>query len=88
MLVGSTQSGFEFEIDPEQLDDMEYVEKLAEIEENVLVLPKVIVMTLGEEGKKRLYDHLREDNGRVSVSKVSEEFTEILTIAGSKTKNS
>lgn len=88
MLQGKTKSGFEFEIDEKQLDDMEYVEMLAEIEDNILAFPKVIAATLGEEGKKRLYDHLRDENGRVPVAEVTEEFKEILTVAGPKTKNS
>lgn len=87
MLSGVTESGFEFEIEEEALDDMEYLEALAEAEEDNTRIPKVIEMTLGKEGKKRLYDHFRDEKGRVQASKVVPEFKEILDKAGSKIKN-
>ena len=87
MLRGVTDSGFEFEIEEETLDDIEYIEILGECEEDFTKLPKIIEKTLGKEGKKRLYDHLRNEKGIASATKVSEEFTEILNKAGNKTKN-
>lgn len=88
MLKGKTKSGFEFEIDETRLDDMEFVEALADVEENFLKFPKVCNILLGEEQKKRLYDHLRTEDGKVPVQLMSETITEIMTLAGNSTKNS
>lgn len=76
-----TKSGFEFAIDPAALDDMELIEALAALETNPLVVPKVITLLLGKEQKERLYDHLRDENGRVRVSSVSQELAEIFQLA-------
>ena len=88
MLKGKTESGFKFEIDESIADDMEFVEALAEVDENPLRFPKVLVRALGEEQKQRLYEHLRGKNGTVSTQKVMDEFTEMLNKAGDETKNS
>jgi len=78
MLSGRTKSGFEFEIDPDLLDDMEFIDLLAEASDNGLLLPKILVFILGEEQKKALYEHLRGKNGKVSRAKVDETAGEII----------
>lgn len=88
MLKGTTKSGFCFEVDETGLDDMEFVEALAELDENPLMLPKVCTTLLGKEQKAKLYDHLRNENGKVPASDVSNAIVEIMTIAGESTKNS
>lgn len=88
MLKGKTKSGFEFEIDKTRLDDMEFVEALADVEENFLKFPKVCEMLLGKEQKKKLYDHLRTEDGKVPVGLMNETITEIMILAGESTKNS
>lgn len=88
MVKGKTESGFEFEIDETVADDMEFMEMLGEAMEDVFKFPKVIKQLLGEEQKKRLYDHLRSENGRVPIEKTSEAFTEIMNLAGESLKNS
>ena len=88
MLKGKTESGFCFEINEKDLDDMEFVEALAELEENSLKLPKVCNMLLGKEQKEKLYDHLRDENGKVPVDAVSNAIVEIMLVAGESTKNS
>ena len=88
MLKGKTESGFCFEVDETGLDDMEFVEALAELEENTLMLPKVCNMLLGKEQKKKLYDHLRDENGKVPLGDVSNAIVEIMLVAGESTKNS
>ncbi len=84
----TTKSGFSIELDEEAFDDLEFVEVLAEVDDNVLLVPKVIKMILGEEGKKALYDHVRDDKGRARASKAIEEFKEIMELAGEGGKNS
>jgi len=77
MISGRTESGFEFKIDPDLLDDMEFIDLLAEASENGLLLSKVLAFMLGEEQKKALYEHLRVQ-GKVSRSRVDEEAGEII----------
>lgn len=87
----TTSSGFTIELDEENFDDMEFVELLARAEEEdneVMILPKAIEMTLGKEGKKALYDYVRDDKGRARATKAVEEFKEIMSLVGDGGKNS
>lgn len=88
MVSGKTASGFEFKIDEGIADDMEFMELLADAMEDAVRFPKVIEQLLGKDQKKLLYDHIRGDNGRVSIEKAIEEFTEIMNLAGEGLKNS
>ena len=54
----------------------------------MLKIPKVIKMTLGEDGKKALYDHVRNEKGKAPASKVIEVFKEIMDLTGDGGKNS
>lgn len=78
MLRGKTESGFEFEIDGEILDDYEFLELLCQIDEGETSLTiKMVDMLLGEEQKKRLKDHVKTASGRVSAKKLLAEVMEI-----------
>ncbi len=81
-MKGNLSTGFEFEIDDERLDDMEIVEVMAEIDENPLLLPKLCNMILGEEQKRRLYDHLRTADGRVPIETMTNAVQEIFNSSG------
>lgn len=89
MIEGKTKTGFEYTVDPEILDDMEFIEMAAEAGDNGLKLPKLVSYVLGDEQKAKLYDHVRE-NGRVKASKIDVEMTEIFDAinAHKVTKNS
>ena len=87
MVKGNLKSGFAFEIDVEALNDMRFVEALADVEKNGLALPKVCEMMLGREQKERLYEHLQDENGRVPIEAVNSAIIEIMTTAGKETKN-
>lgn len=76
---GKTQTGFEFEIDTAKLDNYDLVEYLADMEENPLVVPKIVRLILGDKQAKSLKEHCREKDGRVPVEKVGSELTSILT---------
>lgn len=82
-----TSSGFSCTIKPECLEDMELIELLAVIDDEPLVITKVLDKILGEDMKKKLYDHVREESGRVPVQAVSKELSEIFTLAGEDLKN-
>lgn len=88
MVNGKTKTGFEFEYDEQRLDDMEFIEVAAAVDENVTLLPKLLNMVLGEEQKKRLYDHLRTEDGRVPTQAVADAIEEIFGAAGDLSKNS
>ena len=76
-MKGKTSTGFEFDIEDERLDDMELVDIMAEIDENPLLMAKLCKMLLGDEQKKRLYDHLRNEEGRVPIEATTNAIQEI-----------
>lgn len=88
MRKGKTESGFKFVIDETDLDDMEFIELLADAQEDALKFPKVVERLLGKEQKAKLYDHVRTESGRVPVGAISNAVTEIMVAAGEDTKNS
>ena len=87
MIKGKTKSGFSYELDKERLNNYEFLEAIEELEENPLVLSRVVNLLLGKEQTKKLKDHLRTENGIVPTEKMSEEITEIFQNQG-ETKNS
>ncbi len=79
MLKGTTESGFEYEISDETLDDYELLEELAKIDSgNMGNLPGVVEDILGTEQKEMLKKHIKEEYGRVSISNMLKELTQIL----------
>ncbi len=80
-------NGFEVKVEPEQLNDMYFVEELARLETDALALPKVVTMLFGEDQKKALYKHLEDESGRVRLEAVTDAITEVMTKAGEDTKN-
>ena len=83
-----TKSGFEFTIDAKSLDNMELIDAIAELETNQLALPKVLTLLLGKDQKARLYDHVRDESGRVSVEKIGAELADIFSLASAELKKS
>ena len=77
MLKGKTKSGFEFEVEDEQLNNFELIEVLADVDVNPLLLPKLVKMLLGNDQKNRLLDHLRTEKGIVPLDAISTEIMEI-----------
>jgi len=56
---------------------MELLELVAEADENMTLMPKVLSKLLGKKQKKRLYDFCREKNGNVPVEKTVRVMEEI-----------
>ena len=74
-----TSSGFSFHIDAEARDDMELLENITRFDRGEKdLLPYLISGLLGEEQKKRLYEHCRGKSGRVSATAVFTELAEII----------
>lgn len=86
MLKGKTKTGFKFAIDERVLNNYELIELLADVEENPLLVTKVLTTVLGDK-KQDLIEHVREDDGIVPVEKMMEEIAEIFN-AGNEGKNS
>ena len=81
MIKGKTESGFEFEIDPEAVDDMDFLERLGKASEDITKMPGVMEEVLGSEGRAKMYDFIRTESGRVPIRAAMDIFDEILTIA-------
>lgn len=76
-LVGVTKSGFAYSIPKKNLNNFELVEALGEIEDNPLVLPKVLKLLLGKEQIQKLKNHLRDNDGIVDTDKMTAELEDI-----------
>lgn len=89
MITGKTKSGFAFSVDESVTNDMEFVDLLADAEMNDgIKMSRVVRRVLGDEQRKALYDHLRDEKGMVAASAVEEEMEDIFEAFGKKGKNS
>lgn len=91
-IKGKTKTGFSFTIDEDARDDIELMEGFIAMSEGKLnVVPGLIASLLGEEQKKKLYEHCRnKETGRVRASSIYAELEDIMAIAREKaeqTKN-
>ena len=71
--------GFTLELADDIMNNMELVDALAEMtnDSDVLTVSKVSRLILGHDNRKLLYNHLRTEDGRVPVEKVSAAIKEI-----------
>lgn len=76
-MKGKTSTGYKFDVDETILDDIEFLEKIADAFNDGFTMFRVIEDLLGKDGKKRLYDHVRNDKGKATLSAVSDELGEI-----------
>lgn len=84
-----TRTGFKFDVSTDALNDMELLDAIVEMQESpadVSPIVRVLTIVLGKEGKKRLYDHVRTEDGRVPVDKVAEELADIFNALGDSVK--
>ena len=78
MIKGTTSTGFKFEIKKADLEDYELLEVLHKIDKgDEGLIPDMIDRFLGEEQKKRLKEHVRDEKGKVSASRMMLEVGEI-----------
>lgn len=88
MVTGKTTSGFSFSIPRKVMDNMEFVDTLAEASEsNPIAVSKTVQLLLGDDVRKALYNHVRTEDGRVPVKAVCEEVVEIIKAFGQEGKN-
>lgn len=77
MIQGTTKSGFKYKINDKMLDDYEIVELLGELEDNPLVMPKLIKRILGDDQVVKLKDHLKDKDGFISTVAMTQELESI-----------
>ena len=64
------ENSLELEIDESALNNMELVDALIEMQENELAISTALKLLLGTQNRKKLYDFLREKDGKVPIEKV------------------
>ena len=88
MIKGKTSSGFNFTISKDVKNDYELIENLGALEDNPLILGKIVTQILGKEQTAQLKNHIRNENGIVPTDKMTQEIIEIFKNSGEETKNS
>ena len=79
MKTGITDSGFAYSLDEDVMDDYELLEMFCEIDAgNNSFITKAAKQLLGEEQLDALKEHLRNEKGKVSATKMVEEISQIL----------
>lgn len=73
---GTTKTGFPFDISMERMENYEVVETIAEIDENPLVLPRLLKLLFGDQ-VAALKDHVRGEDGMVPTQKLMDEVRDI-----------
>ena len=82
-------NGLELEVNEKSLNNMELLDALEEMAEgNELAISKVVKLMLGNENRKKLYDFIRDKDGRVPLEEVDKCLTEIMNLLGEQGKNS
>ena len=81
MQTGKTKTGFEYTFNEDLINDMEVIDALAEVQsgENILAASTVVKKLFSAEDRKRLYDHVRLEDGRVPADALMEEVAEIIS---------
>lgn len=88
MINGTSSTGFKFELPDDCLNDMEILEDLILMESgDPIAMTRVINGLFDSKQKKALYDHVRNERGRVGIDAVSNELKEIFEAIGDKGKN-
>ena len=83
VIKGKTESGFEFEINKDKLDDMEFIDLLADLKDgDTLKFSRIADFMLGKEQKAKLYEHLRKVHGQARIGLFADEMRQILTCNG------
>lgn len=86
----TTVSGFECEISEDVADDYELIEAASDMNTGgtaaTMAIPKFVKAVVGNENYKRLKDHCRGENGRVSMTRIVEEAKEIMSLLSDSKK--
>lgn len=83
MKVIQMESGIKLNIDETVLDDIELLDDMVSSDEgDAMALSRICSKLLGKTEKKKLYDSLRNEQGRVPATAVVPAVVEILTKLG------
>lgn len=83
------ENGLELEVNEQSMNNMELLDALEEMTEgNELAISKVVKLMLGKENRKKLYDYIRDEDGRVPLEIIDKCLTEIMMLLGEQGKNS
>lgn len=78
MITGETSTGFKYSIEDGAIDDYELLEILCKIDKGDYgLVTEMVDKLLGEKEKERLKDHVRNESGRVSTTRMMSEVMEI-----------
>lgn len=77
MIRGTLKSGFEFAVKEAVFDDFELVELYAAVNENPIYLGKLAEKLLGKDQKKKLMEHLRDEDGIIHTTAMMTALSEI-----------
>ena len=75
-MKGITSTGFGYEISENIKNDYELLELIAKVDSNPILIPQVVDKILGEDQKRKLFEHVRKD-GIVQSDRIMEEIGEI-----------
>ena len=69
-MKGITKSGFEYEVDDNMVNNMELIDALVDIQNGSTgAVSDLLNCMFDKAQKKRLYNHVREESGRVPMDK-------------------
>lgn len=87
MIKGITSTGFKFEIEDDVLDDWNILKYLKKIDEGEIeYIIDVVPLLLGKEQEEKLEKHLKELEGRIRMTSMTKEISEIME-SGKDLKN-
>ena len=82
------ENGLELEVNEQCLNNMELLDALEEMTDgNELAMSKVVKLMLGKDNRKKLYDFIRDKDGRVPLEIIDKCLTEIMMLLGEQGKN-
>lgn len=82
------KSGVELEINEDITNDMELLDALTEADEgNGMAISKICSLIMSKSEKKKLYDSMRNERGKVEVQTVVDAIMEIFGELGDTGKN-
>ena len=89
MIKGETKSGFQYEVDERILTDWNFMKALADAASKeggrVLVgTVNAVFLLFGEDGEKKLCEHLKDASGHVDQEDILSELLEVMGDIGGK----
>lgn len=83
MCTGKTSSGFEYSVKKAMLNNAEFLESFAKVQNgDNLRMFELMDIAFGEEQKKALYNHVRDEEGIVPLDTLATELAEIFEQLG------